>query len=235
MAIQQDDTQFQTRLREAYSRRQTKDLYSLFSEGQLHMVHSRERVTLRMLKKHGISELGRLRILDVGCGAGGGLRQLLNWGAQPENLVGVDLLEDRIENARRLCPADVELKCGSGEQLPFEDATFDIVLQSTVFTSILENEVKQRVATEIRRVVKASGIILWYDFLVNNPRNPDVRGVSKREIRGLFPDCDVDLRRTTLAPPIARWLGPRSVLLCELLSRIPFLCTHCTGIIQPKK
>ncbi|MBU1614671.1 hypothetical protein KJ693_05080 [bacterium] len=34
--------------------------------------------------------------------------------------------------------------------------------------------------------------------------NPDVRGVKKREIKQLFPNCTFDFHRTTLAPPITR-------------------------------
>jgi hypothetical protein len=32
------------------------------------------------------------------------------------------------------------------------------------------------------RVLKPEGLILWYYYHVNNPSNPDVRGVKCREI-----------------------------------------------------
>jgi hypothetical protein len=82
------------------------------------------------------------------------------------------------------------------------------------------------------RVVKPRGVILWYDYHVNNPWNPDVRGVKKQEIRHLFPGCRVDLQRLTLAPPLARRLAPYSFLLCCLLEKIPLLCTHYLGVIR---
>lgn len=91
---------------------------------------------------------------------------------------------------------------------------------------------KQQIASEMLLVVKSDGLIVWYDYHVNNPWNPDVRGVKKKEIRRLFPDCRIELRRITLAPPLARWLAPRSWLLAQLLERIPILCTHYIGIIQ---
>jgi len=107
-----------------------------------------------------------------------------------------------------------------------------MVIQSTVFTSILEAGMKQQIASEMLRVLKPEGFILWYDFLVNNPRNPDVRGVPRMEIQSLFPGCDVRLKRITLAPPLTRRVAPYSWLVCYLLSKVPFLCTHYLGVIR---
>ena len=45
-------------------------------------------------------DLSRLRIVDVGCGSGGFLRQLISWGARPANLAGNEYQEDRIAQAR---------------------------------------------------------------------------------------------------------------------------------------
>jgi hypothetical protein len=82
------------------------------------------------------------------------------------------------------------------------------------------------------RVAKANGLVLWYDFCFDNPRNPDVRGVRRRAIRELFPGCAVILRRVSLAPPLARAIAPRSALLCRILGAIPPLCTHYVGLIR---
>ncbi|MEZ4529091.1 MAG: hypothetical protein R2941_24530 [Desulfobacterales bacterium] len=67
---------------------------------------------------------------------------------------------------------------------------------------------------------------------MNNPKNPDVRGVKAEEIYELFPDCQITLTRTTLAPPLARAIAPYSTLLCQILEKIPLLCTHYMGIIR---
>jgi hypothetical protein len=40
------------------------------------------------------------------------------------------------------------------------------------------------------------------------------------------------LHRITLAPPLGRWLAPRSWVLACLLEKIPLLCTHTIGIIR---
>ena len=49
------------------------------------------------------------------------------------------------------------------------------------------------------RVTKQDGLIIWHDYFVNNPRNPDVRGVKKSEIYALFPSCRINLRRIYLS------------------------------------
>jgi ubiquinone/menaquinone biosynthesis C-methylase UbiE len=179
----------------------------------------------------GVPDLSEMRILDVGCGGGGMLRDFIQWGAQPENIAGIDIRPNSIAEARRRVPSAVRLCEENAASLSWPDASFDMVLQSTVFTSILNPEMRQRVANEMLRVLTPNGIVLWYDFLVNNPRNPDVRGVKKREIMELFPNCRIKLRRITLAPPIGRWVAPRSWALYHLLYALPFLRTHYLGII----
>src|SRR5262249_43909920 len=148
------------------------------------------------------------------------------------NIAGVDLLPDRVAEARKLCPEAVKIYCGSATHLAFPDAAFDLVLQSTVFTSVLAPETKQRIASEMLRVLKRDGLILWYDFHMNNPWNPHVRGVKRREIHQLFPHCQIRLRRLTLLPPLARWLAPRSWFLAYLLGQFPLFCTHYLGVLR---
>ena len=82
------------------------------------------------------------------------------------------------------------------------------------------------------RVLKADGIILWYDYHMNNPKNPDTKGLRRKEIEGLFPDCIFDFHRVTLAPPIARLIAPWSFLVCYLLEFIPWLRTHYLVVIK---
>src|SRR5262249_32502074 len=96
--------------------------------------------------------------------------------------------------------------------------------QSTVFTSVLDASMKHQMASEMLRVVKDDGLILWYDYHVNNPWNPDVRGVKRREIHQLFGGCRITLRRTTLAPPLARLLAPLFFVGFLFLAQIPLLC-----------
>ena len=223
------------RIRTAYAKRQDELRYSCFNSGHLFMLQERERQFLALLKRHGFGSITTKNILEIGCGKGTWLRDFIKWGAQPENLRGVDLLTDRVAQAQQLCPELVKIYCGNASNLPIPDATFDLVLQATVFSSILDTRMKQQIACEMLRVVKDDGLILWYDNHISNPWNLDTRGIKKQEIAQLFPDCKIHLQRITLAPPIYRLLAPYSWLLCYLLERIPCLCTHYLGVIRKRK
>jgi ubiquinone/menaquinone biosynthesis C-methylase UbiE len=221
------------RIREAYSRRRTGSLYSRFNSAYLFMVHEREQRFLQLLAHYEVRHLENKNILEIGCGNGDLLRDFIKWGARPENLFGVELIDERVGQARHLCPQDVKIVHGNAAKLEMPNYMFDLVLQSTVFTSVLDSHVKQQMAAEMRRVLKPDGLILWYDYHMNNPRNRDVKGVKLPEIRALFPDCDIRMERITLAPPIARRVAPYSWLLCYLLTKIPWLCSHYIGAIRP--
>ena len=222
----------EARIRTAYAKRQRDDVrYSWFSPGYLFFMQERERRLLTLLRQHGFTFLDTYKILEIGCGTGYWLREFIKWGARPENITGVDLLSDRVTEAKTLCPEAVQVQCGSAATLTFPGATFDLILQSTVFSSVLDSRMQQQMASEMLRVVKSDGLILWYDYHVNNPWNPDVRGVKRQEIEQLFPGCLIQLQRITLAPPLVRLLAPYSWLACYLLGKIPWLCTHYLGVI----
>ncbi|MFO0697783.1 MAG: class I SAM-dependent methyltransferase [Nitrospira sp.] len=112
-----------------------------------------------------------------------------------------------------------------------ENTQFDLVVQSTVFSSIHDLTVKEMLAREMLRVLKDGGLILWYDFFINNPSNPDVRGIGKEEIFQLFSGCHIDLSRISLAP-LAHLLAPYSWLGCYLLERVRFFSTHYLGVFR---
>jgi ubiquinone/menaquinone biosynthesis C-methylase UbiE len=166
-----------------------------------------------------------LRLLDVGCGAGGELLRWLSYGCLPANCAGIDLLPERIAQARLCLPTATDLRQGDASQLPYPNTEFDIVTQLTVFTSILDKELRHAIAAEMLRVLKPKGIIIWYDFWLN-PTNPQTCGIRPTEIRKLFPGCQYEFHRITLAPPITRRLAPISWLLCHLLEQIKLLNSH---------
>jgi ubiquinone/menaquinone biosynthesis C-methylase UbiE len=223
----------EARIRAAYAKRQKADArYSSFNRGHLFLMQEREQCVLTLLHRGGFAPLQATKILDVGCGTGYWLRAFIQWGARPDNLTGIDLLVDHLTDARALCPEAVTLVHGNAAALDFPDATFDLVVQSTVFTSVLDANMKHQMAAEMLRVVKDDGGILWYDFSVNNPWNPDVRGVKRREIAHLFPGCRMKLQRLTLVPPLVRLLAPYSWFACYVLGKIPWLCTHYLGLIS---
>ena len=95
-----------------------------------------------MLKLNGITDLSHIEVLDIGCGSGGWLRTLLEWGARPEHLHRIDLLEDRIEKARAL-GMGIDFQVASGYEIPFADGSMDLVSAHTVFSSILDGSARK--------------------------------------------------------------------------------------------
>jgi hypothetical protein len=101
-----------------------------------------------------------------------------------------------------------------------------------MFSSILDASVKRRAAAEMARVLAPGGLVLWYDFFVNNPRNPNVRGVGRHEVGELFPGFDLRWRRVTLAPPLVRALVPRLRPLAGALQGLRVLNTHALATLS---
>lgn len=223
------------RLSSAYEERErrarTPDAYSLFNESHLFAIQQRQRQVLSLLKKAGLSSLAGCQVLEVGCGKGGVLAEFLAYGAPPASLHGLDLIHSRVVEARQKLPALAILRA-DGQSIPYRSRSFDCVLQFTAFSSVLAADVRQRIAREMLRVLKNTGIILWYDFWLN-PVNAHTRGIRPREIRELFPQCAAHLRRVTLAPPLARRLVPFSWPLALLLEKLSILNTHYLALIRP--
>lgn len=97
---------------------------------------------IRLFSQIGLKNLADTKVLEVGCGSGANLLELIEFGASPENLFGNELLEGRLLAARSRLPASVALFAGDASQLNFLDESFDVVYQSTVFSSILEDELQ---------------------------------------------------------------------------------------------
>jgi SAM-dependent methyltransferase len=208
------------------------DRYSPATPAQLLLRQSRERAVLAALRRAGMLPLAGRRILDVGCGAGQWLADFETWGADRAGLAGIDLLEARIEAARARLTPGADVRVGDASRLPWPAGQFDVVLQSTVFSSILDHTMRTAVAGEMARVLAPGGVIVWNDFFVDSPGNRAVRGVRRREVAALFPGFRVDLRRVTLAAPLARAIAPRSQLAAIALEALCLLDTHYLGVLR---
>jgi ubiquinone/menaquinone biosynthesis C-methylase UbiE len=225
------------RLRAEYADRESrlrgKSTYSLSNPGQLFMVRSRQLEVLKVLARERFGTLENKDILEIGCGDGRILQDFVPLGAEPGRLYGVELLDAPLEKAKRLSP-NLQWTKADAQALPFPNGRFDLVTQFTVFTSILDDQVKCAIALEMLRVLRRDGLILWYDFWWN-PTNPQTRGIRAGEIRSLFPNCECSFRRVTLAPPISRLLAKYSWSACQFLESLRVLCSHYLVAIRPKK
>lgn len=202
--------------------------YSLFDAAALQAHQERQRAMLALWQRAaGWSTLAGRNMLEVGCGAGGNLLDLLRVGAQPERLAGIELLHDRVLVARAALPPAVRVIEGDAAVADVPDASQDAVLAFTVFSSVLDNAQQQRLARAMWSWLKPGGGVLWYDFAVDNPRNRDVRGVPVARVRELFPEARLHTRRVTLAPPVARALARlHAGMIAPVGALLPFLKTH---------
>ena len=141
-------------------------------------------------------------LLDVGCGNGWDLGQwrLSGWAA--DQLAGCDVVPDRVEAARRRCP-DVDIRLGDGVTLPFPEGSFAVATAVTVFSSILDTDTRRRLFAEMQRVVRPGGLVLVYDFVVRNPRNPAVLSMTAARLRELGRPPTSSRRMTPLVYAVA--------------------------------
>jgi len=183
-----------------------------------------------MLHRAGVFPKAGDPCLEVGFGWLGWLGNLLSWGVRERDLHGIDLNPAQVNRGREVLPL-ADLRVGDASQLPWESNRFRLVIASTLFTSLLDQNVLHRAAKEITRVLAIGGALLWYDLAVNNPRNPAVRKVTRRELRQLFPGLTGEIRSVTLAAPLARLVAPRSWALATLVEAIPLLRTHLLAVL----
>jgi len=95
----------------------------------------------------------RPRILDVGCGTGANLIMLSKYG----DAEGVDISEDALAFCRERGLDKVKL--GAGEELPYEDNTFDLV---TAFDVVEHMDDDLAGLREMRRVLRPGGRVLLF-------------------------------------------------------------------------
>lgn len=188
-----------------------------------------------LLSSNGIDKLDAIKVLDIGCGSGQWMRILADWGVKLNNLYGIDLLRDRILQAKEIVPC-MGFQIASGLMVPYKNKSIDLVSGHTVFSSILDGKIRYNLAQEMGRVCKPGGIILIYDFRISHPNNPNTTGISMSEIKKLFPGFTIKRRLLTLAPPIARKVVPLSHFIALALETfLPFLRTHGLYLIKEKK
>ncbi len=102
------------------------------------------------------------RLLDVGCGTGTFLEAL---GTSFE-ATGVDVSDAMLERARA---RGLTVERSSAAELPFEDATFDLVTTFAVLHHLIDRDVVRSSIREMCRVVRPGGAVLVSD---HNPLNP---------------------------------------------------------------
>lgn len=197
----------------------------------LQQAAARARTFAALFQKTVGLDLASLRVLDVGCGSGSFLRELIDWGANPVNLTGTELLPDRLEAARRKTARGVQWHLGGLEEMAAGGV--DLVSAHTVFSSIPDDTRRRALAADMWRMLRPGGWCLIFDFRFNNPRNRNVRSVTRSELHRLWPARQRHYRSLVLAPPLARLLAPFPYLVSETLAAVaPPLRSHFVFMAQ---
>ncbi len=131
--------------------------------------------TAEAMRRHGIKALqelngyhfptdDKLKILDIACGTGAFTYELKRHFPMSK-VTGLDLSPWYLKEAKNLHPqAGIEWVFGKAEKLPFEDSSFDIVSSVFLFHELPE-EIREKAAQEMLRVLKKGGAIVHIDSL----------------------------------------------------------------------
>jgi arsenite methyltransferase len=118
-------------------------------------------------------------VLDVGCGAGMDSLVAAQMVGPAGSVTGVDMTPEMVAKARgsiaEMGLGNVRIVEGSAERLPFDDASFDVVISNGVIDLIPD---KDAVFSEITRVLRPGGRIQLADVTIQNPVSEE----SKRDI-----------------------------------------------------
>jgi SAM-dependent methyltransferase len=155
---------------------------------------------LRERVRHACAEAGLpggASVLDAGCGTGGLLRGLAAWRSDLR-LHGVDLSPEACEHAR--AQGGAEIREGSIEELPYEDARFRAIVSTDVLTQV---ESPLLALVECFRCLEPGGLLVvnsaalpWL-WSYHDERVQSLRRFRARELRTLLRQAGFELRALT--------------------------------------
>jgi ubiquinone/menaquinone biosynthesis C-methylase UbiE len=176
------------------------------------------------------------RVLDVGCGGGSSLVSLLRLGFPQKLMSGIDLSEERIAEARATLPL-AEFRSESADRMSYDDGTFDLVTESTMFVLMPDDALASRIAREMIRVTKPGGHIMLTDWRYSKPGSDVYKAVTPARISSLFDvggaTTVVARERGALVPPVGRRLShylPSLYFLVQAL--VPPLVGQVTTVLK---
>jgi arsenite methyltransferase len=125
-------------------------------------------------------ELGNLalgeRVLDLGSGAGTDSLVAAQMVGHEGRVTGIDMTPEMLAKARaaaaEMGARNVEFVEGEVERLPFDDASFDVVISNGVIDLIPD---KDAVFSEIARVLRPGGRLQIADVTIQNPVSEEGR------------------------------------------------------------
>lgn len=153
------------------------------------------------------------KVLEIGSGRGGGAAYVASY-HRPARMVGADFSAATVKRAIKLNGENRTLSfvVGDAEALPFEDASFDVVLN--VESSHCYGDQAAFVA-EVARVLRPGGIFTWADI-----RAPAMMPMTE----DAFDHPDLELMSAeTITPGVLRALDMLSARKAERIARVPLI------------
>lgn len=182
-------------------------------------------------------------VLDVGCGTG----RFLNALPASYERIGIDVSPGMLDIARE---KGLEVVQASGDEMPFEDKSFDLVTTFAVLHHLIDPERVRSTLCEMTRVVRPGGALIVWDHNALNPywrilmaKSPqdqgDERLVPARLIVNTLREVgmrNVSLRRMTFTPDfIPPGALPMVSRVEKVLERVPvvnLLAAHNVAIAR---
>jgi hypothetical protein len=120
--------------------------------------------------------------------------------------------------------------------MPFESGRFPVVIESTMFSSIADDDIARAIAGEMMRVTAPDGYIILVDWRVSNPLRRSEASLGRARVRRLFPRASfIRTERGALAPPIGRYLSRTAPWLYFLVqSALPFTASQVAYVLRVK-
>ncbi len=213
---------------------------------------AKQLVSALQRKFNSAENLGQQKVLEVGCCWGRNLGKFAELGASPSNLYGIDLMPYYVSMAEKLFP-NMNFTAANASEISFPDGFFDVVFQFVTFSAIFDYQLQQKIALEMKRVLKPGGVILWYDGRENTvfytkSREMCFKGLSLETVKHLFPDSRLEVKPVIVNTKILYFfhkvLCKLSFIFCpkrhfpawifanlrfavfNFLNLFPWLCTH---------
>ncbi len=112
---------------------------------------------VRFIRKEEKVDISNKKILDLGCGNAKNSKYICEQG-QNNEVVGIDISETALKLAKELYPNGNFIKQSIGKTFPFDDLSFDIILDITSSNSLSESE-REIYLNEINRILKKGGYV----------------------------------------------------------------------------
>ncbi|MBI2907534.1 MAG: class I SAM-dependent methyltransferase [Chloroflexi bacterium] len=194
---------------------------------------------LNLIRRH--AALDAKRIIDIGCGIGAYVRQFRRFS---DDVYGVDVDFEKVKEASKSLP---DLATARGEDLPFRENTFDVVLLHEVLEHVQDD---RKAVQEACRVARNGGMIVIYapnrlypfethgfylgkryvfrllpvvNWLPGPLRRifvPHVRAYLARDLKHLFEGLPLALKVHSYVYPGFDNIAARNAVLASLLRRI---------------